>query len=216
MCSRVIVLDGAKLAAVSRPPKATRASPAESSAGGGGLDGFARQLPQAARDDALELFRRERFEHHYPATRQQGANDFERRVLGGGANENDGAAFDVRQEGVLLGLVEAVNFVHEEQGGPTGALALGGAFDYLFDLGQAARDGRDFLKSRPGAAGNDAGEGGFAGAGRPPQNQRSGGALLDHGAQKLALPHYLGLAHIILEGARAHAVSQGAAGVVRE
>jgi hypothetical protein len=47
--------------------------------------------------------------------RQQRRVDLERRVLGGGADEGEQARFDMRQEGVLLGLVEAVHLVDEDQ-----------------------------------------------------------------------------------------------------
>ncbi len=43
-------------------------------------------------------------------------DDFEARILGGGADEDDEAGLDVREKGVLLGFVETVDFVHEEDG----------------------------------------------------------------------------------------------------
>ena len=42
--------------------------------------------------------------------------DFEEGVFGGGADEGEGAVFDPGEEGVLLGFVEAVDFVDEEDG----------------------------------------------------------------------------------------------------
>jgi hypothetical protein len=42
-------------------------------------------------------------------SRQQGGIDFERRVLRGRTNEGEQTGLDVRQEGVLLGLVEAMD-----------------------------------------------------------------------------------------------------------
>ena len=45
---------------------------------------------------------------------EEGADDLERWVLGGGADEGDGAVFDVGEDGVLLGLVEAVDLVDKE------------------------------------------------------------------------------------------------------
>ena len=76
------------------------------------------------------------------AAGEQGGDDFEGGILGGGADEADSAALDVRQEGVLLGFVEAVNFIDEEDG----AGAVGGPFGVGHDL-------LDFLD-----AGEDGGE----------------------------------------------------------
>jgi hypothetical protein len=49
--------------------------------------------------------------------RQQRRVDLERRVLGGGPDEGEQARFHMRQEGVLLRLVEAVHLVHEQHRG---------------------------------------------------------------------------------------------------
>ncbi len=67
--------------------------------------------------------------------------DLEGGILRGGADQADGAALDVGEEGVLLGLVEAVNLVDEEDG--AGA-EVGGLFrlDHdLLDLLDAAEHG---------------------------------------------------------------------------
>jgi hypothetical protein len=77
----------------------------------------------------------------------------------------------MRQEGVLLGFVKTVDFVYKQQGGLADAFALGGPLDHLFDLGQAARDGRDFFEGHVAARGDDAREGGFAGARWAPENE---------------------------------------------
>ena len=44
---------------------------------------------------------------------EQGGVDFEGGVFGGGADEGEQAAFHIGQEGVLLGFVEAVDFIDE-------------------------------------------------------------------------------------------------------
>ena len=48
--------------------------------------------------------------------REQGVVEVEGGVFGGGADEDEGAVFDVGEEGVLLGFVEAVDFVDKEDG----------------------------------------------------------------------------------------------------
>ena len=51
---------------------------------------------------------------------EQRGVELERRVLGGGAHQNDGAILHHRQKAVLLGAVEAVDLVDEEQRAPSG------------------------------------------------------------------------------------------------
>lgn len=53
------------------------------------------------------------FQPEYPGSREKGGDDLERRILGGGANKNESAVFDVREKGILLGFVEAVDLVEE-------------------------------------------------------------------------------------------------------
>src|SRR5690606_17034378 len=56
------------------------------------------------------------FQHIDACARQQCVVQFERRILGGGTDEDQGAVFNVRQEGVLLTLVETMHLVDEENG----------------------------------------------------------------------------------------------------
>ncbi len=65
--------------------------------------------------------------------REQRADDLERRVLGRGADQRDGAVLDERQDRVLLGLVEAMDLVDEQHGAPASGVAP------VAGLGNAAR-----------------------------------------------------------------------------
>jgi len=47
---------------------------------------------------------------------EERGDDLEGRIFGGGADEEDVAGFDVREEGVLLSFVEAMHFVDEDDG----------------------------------------------------------------------------------------------------
>ena len=49
-----------------------------------------------------------------PRPGDQRANDLKERILGGRTDEGDGAVLDVREQGVLLGLVPAVDLIHEQ------------------------------------------------------------------------------------------------------
>ena len=74
-----------------------------------------------------------------PAAREQGAIDREVGILGGCADEDDGAVFDPRQECVLLGLVEAVDLVDKEDGFAAVQLAqLAGLIDGSANVGDSS------------------------------------------------------------------------------
>ena len=75
----------------------------------------------AALHDLLQVVFGQRLQHVDRGARQQRRVHLERRVLGGGADEGEEARFDVRQEGVLLALVEAVHLVDEDDGAAAAA-----------------------------------------------------------------------------------------------
>jgi hypothetical protein len=75
------------------------------------------------------------------AAGEQRGVDFEGGVFGGGADEADAAALDVGQEGVLLGLVEAMDLVDEEDGARAVGGGLFGVDHDLLDLLDAGEDG---------------------------------------------------------------------------
>src|SRR3546814_11033240 len=56
----------------------------------------------------------------HPTARQQRGIELEARVFGGGPDEHDIAMFDMRQERILLGLVETVHLIDEQHGAATG------------------------------------------------------------------------------------------------
>ena len=115
------------------------------------------------------------------------------------------------QDDVLLGFVETVNFVHEQDGGlavhPAAVVGLG---DDAAEVGDAGGDGAYRLKGGLGVGGDQAGEGGFAGTGRPPKDERrqiSAAGFLDIGQgakQHALLADYLLLADELGESAGAH------------
>ncbi len=54
-------------------------------------------------------------QHQYLGARKQCAVEFERRVLGGRADQHHGAVLHHRQKGILLAAVEAMDFVNEQK-----------------------------------------------------------------------------------------------------
>ena len=74
-----------------------------------------RSLSASARLSAATIASaRHRVHHVHAAARQQRRIELERRIFGRRANEHDDAFLDVRQERILLHLVEAVHLVDEE------------------------------------------------------------------------------------------------------
>src|SRR6202142_559942 len=140
--------------------------------------------------------------------RQQRRDDFEGRILGGGADEGDVAALDIGQEGVLLRLVEAVDLVDEQQrAAPELAVALGLGHDGL-DFLDAAEHGAEGDEIGPRDAGDEAGQRGLADAGRSPQNDRAELAAFDLRAQRLRRAEDVLLAAEVLKAIRAHALGE--------
>ena len=64
------------------------------------------------------------------------------------------------------------------------------------------------MNSRLGHVGDDLGERGLAGAGRPPEDQGTGIVAFDLYAQRLARADQMFLADILVERARAHAIGE--------
>src|SRR5204862_2411140 len=103
--------------------------------------------------------------------RKQRRDDFKGRILGGRADEDNVAGFDVREKSVLLGFVEAVNLVNENDGAMAGTrFVLGDGHDFLkfFDAGQDRAEGNEFGASQPG---DQASQSGLPAAGRAPEEQ---------------------------------------------
>ena len=100
--------------------------------------------------------------------------DLEIRVFRGRADQDDGAVFHPRQQRVLLRLVEAVDFVHEQDGAlPELAAPLlrhGDGLPDVVDAGQHRVDGDEV---GAGGVGDDTRQGRFAGARRAVEDHRT-------------------------------------------
>ena len=156
-----------------------------------------------------EVFFLQRLEYIQLTPRQQGADDLERGILGGGPDERDNAFFDSTQQRVLLRLAEPVNLV-DEQNGRRGSekAAVPGPFNHLAHVFHPAGNGAQRIERRLQHVGDDVSQGGFSHARRPPQDERRNSASLNHLAQHRALSHQVTLPHIFVERARAHSFCQ--------
>ena len=130
--------------------------------------------------------------------------DLEERVLGRRADQRHQALLDGGQQRVLLGLVEAVDLVEEEDGPAPVAAPLLGALEHRPDLGAAGVDRRLLLEGAVGGGRDDPGDRRLAGARRSVEDHRVRLAGLDRGAQRRALGEQVLLADEVVERARAH------------
>jgi len=152
------------------------------------LAGQAALVDQRAPDDRADVVLRERAQHVHARTRQQRRDHLERGVLGRGAQERDVAVLDVRQHDVLLGLVEAVDLVDEQDRALPAHLAkLLRVADDLSQLGHSTRHRGDVDELRPRLLGRYGGERGLPRAGRAPQDHRRNLTRVDRLAQHAAL-----------------------------
>ena len=112
----------------------------------------------------------ERLQDINAAAGEERGDDLKGGILGGCADEADGPALDVGEKCILLGLVEAVNFIDEENRTRVHLSGLCGCGHHLLDLLDAAHDGGKFDEVGFGGFGNDFGQRGFAYAGWTPEN----------------------------------------------
>ncbi len=115
----------------------------------------------------------------------------------------------MRQEGILLCLVEAMHLIQEQhRRAPLGRglLRLGHGIANVLDAGLHRRQ-RDELRLR--ARGDQPRERGLAGAGRAPQDQRVRLSGRDGLVERLARGEQMRLPDELLERARAHAIGEG-------
>src|ERR1019366_9535566 len=92
-------------------------------------------------------------QHINAAAREKGRVDFEGWIFGGGADQADAAFFHVREEGILLRFVEAVNFVDEDNGARAVLAGGGGLAPDLLDFLDAGEDGGKTDEVGPGVWG---------------------------------------------------------------
>ena len=150
--------------------------------------GVDRQLAAERRLDAVEQRAERRLveapQHQHLAARQQRGVQLERRVLGGGADQRHRAVLDVGQEAVLLGAVEAVDLVDEQQRALAVAPPLACRLEHAAQVGDAREHRRQGFKVQVGLLGQQAGDRRLAAAGRSPQDQRGELARRQHAAER--------------------------------
>ncbi|MDA0139842.1 hypothetical protein OJ962_20235 [Solirubrobacter sp. CPCC 204708] len=96
-------------------------------------------IGERALDDLAQVVVRQRRERIDLQPRPQRADDLVPRMLGGGAQQRDGAVLDVRQQRVLLGLRPARDLVDEQDRHLSHGTALRRAGDDLAQIGDPVR-----------------------------------------------------------------------------
>ncbi|CAH0327009.1 hypothetical protein SRABI128_05703 [Microbacterium sp. Bi128] len=123
-------------------------------------------------EKALDVGVGERFQGQQQRAGQQRGNDGEGGVFGGRGDQDHPAVLDAGQQGVLLGLVEAVDLIQEEDGGGLEQVARGQGFvHHAADVLDTGGDGGELDELPPWALGNHMGKGGLAGTRRAPEDQ---------------------------------------------
>ena len=129
---------------------------------------------------------RERLEHEHLAAGEQRGVQAEARVLGGGPDQRDGPPLHVGEKGILLGAVEAVDLVAEEDGAPAGAAALLGLMDDLPHPLHALGHGAEADEGAAGVLRDEIGERGLPAARRAPQDGAAEVAAAERVPQRVA------------------------------
>ena len=159
----------------------------------------------------LQILPVQGFQDKNLAAGEQGRNDLEGRILRRRTDQDDGARFHGPEQGILLRLVEAVDFVDEqdrsaplaEQTRPPGFL------EHLPDILDAGRDCGEGIELAAHRFGDDMGQGRLSYAGRAPENERRQVPALDHLAEDAAFPDQMPLAHILVQRIRTHPFRKG-------
>lgn len=163
---------------------------------------------QGPAEELDDLRGSEGFEDINFCAREKRGDDFKGRIFCGGADEENVAGFDVRQEGVLLGFVEAVDFVDEDDGADAGAGAAFGFGHDFFDFFYAAEDGAEGDEFAFRETSDEASESGFAAAGRAPEEHGAKIVRFNLDAEGFAGAEEFFLADEFVEGAGAHALGE--------
>ena len=148
----------------------------------------------------VEVLGVERLQHEDLATRQQGSDDLEGGVFGGGADEHHRAGLHCAEQGVLLGLVETMDLVDEKhRGSGVGEDVLPGGVDHLSHLLDSGAHGREGEELPLEGIGDNPGEGGLSDTRRTPEYEGGEVAGVYHVPQDAALTHKMPLTDIFRE-----------------
>ena len=154
----------------------------------------------------------QRFEYIYLRARKQGGVHLKRRVFCGRADKRNQPAFHMRQEGVLLCFVEAVDFIDKQNGA---LLPLPGRLSFLnrlADVFHARKHGGNGQKLCAEALRDNPRQRGFANAGAAPKQHGMRNAALHRHTQRFAFSGQMLLPQNIVQVLRAQPFGQRGSG----
>jgi hypothetical protein len=165
--------------------------------GFGAGDQFAKRgFVEAAQDEHLRA-------------REQSSVERETGILGRGADESDGAVLDIWQETILLGAIEAVDLIDEQQCALAGAGGVARGGEGGLEIGDAGENRRDRREAHADRIGQQAGERRLAGAGRSPEDHRGEAPGGDHAADRAIRAGQMILTDDLGERARPQTIGEG-------
>lgn len=173
----------------------------DAQARGGVIEGAAQQ--------SRKLFGGKSAQAHHPAARQQRGVDLVGGVLSGGAQKRQQARLHVRQQGILLAAVEAVNLIDEQPGGtPLVGAFLARFVGHLSDVFDARAYRRQHGQGHLVRGGEGVGDGRFARARWSVEDDAHRSLCGHQPAQHAALAQQLLMAHHGIEGRGPHALGE--------
>ena len=166
------------------------------------------ERPLGARDQRRKRIVIQPLQHQHLAARHQRAGQREGRILGGRADQGDRAVLDLGEQTVLLGAIEAVDLVDEQERGLAGAPPRLRLLVDLAQIGHARHHRRQLDQRLIEAPGEQPGQRGLAGAGRAPQDDRAELAAGEHAPERRVGAEQMVLADQLVEGLRAQPVGE--------
>ena len=156
-------------------------------------------LGERAVQQLLQVLDLQGLEDEHLAAGQQGSDDLEGRVLRGGTDQDHGPSLHGAQEGVLLGLVEAVDLVDEKDGRTGGGeqRAALRRIDHIPHVLDARTHGGQGVELTVQRVSDDARERGLPHARRTPENEGRQGAGVHHRPEDASRPHEVALTDVV-------------------
>ena len=164
---------------------------------------------QSALEHRLDLLARQRLKRENLAAAQERRIDGEKRVLRRRPNKNDAAFLDIGQKHILLGAVETVQLIDEEDGTSASVGQLGACFfEQLAHFLDADRDRIDLTEDALRLVGDDMSERGLAAPGRAVEEDGAEPIGLQQASQQFAFAEEVLLAGEFIQRTRPHAGGQ--------
>ena len=163
------------------------------------------RVGQGAAQQLQQILFSQRLQFKNLRARNQRGIDKEKWIMRRGPNQPHHPALHVRQQDVLLRLVKAVNFVNEQDGRlPRVFQAVACRRQHPAHVGHIGFHAAEPFKFAAGLPGDDLGQGSFARAGRPVENERLNAIRLNGPAQQLSGRQDMRLAREFIQVARPH------------